>query len=248
MREDIIAIICPDVHGRTFWKKITDVYDGSVPFIILGDYLDPYPNEGITPEDAKDNFFELWAFIEKWGSHIIPLLGNHDLSYIDKLFRCCRYSFSNGMWYSEFLREHWECFKVTHQIENNGTVFLMSHAGVHPEWLKQNEFEQNWDSEYINKLFKEQIHTFSDYSYYRGGNYWETGSPIWADIREFSDFIKSDAKDIALPRKVKQVVGHTQLVSDIVDLGDICCIDSRQLFVITKDNRIEPYYTEKASE
>ena len=55
-------------------------------------------------------------------------------------------------------------------------------------------------------------------------------------------------KSIALPRKVQQIVGHTQLEYGKVELDGICCIDSRQVFVITKDNEIEPYYTEKASE
>ena len=246
MRNDIIAIICPDVHGRNFWKDVADEYDGSVPFVFLGDYLDPYPNEGITPEDAETNFKELWKFIEKWDT-IIPLLGNHDLSYIDKFFRCCRFSFQNGLWYGEFLRTNWERFKIAHQISNDGTTFLMTHAGVHPEWLNQNDFEQIYDADYINSLFTSQKHCFGNYSHYRGGNFWENGSPVWADIREFSEEVDIDNKAIALPRKVKQIVGHTQLSNGKVELDGITCIDSRQVFVITKDNKIEPYYTKKTS-
>lgn len=241
MREDIIAIVCPDIHGRKFWKEVAEEYDGSVPFIFLGDYLDPYPHEGITAEDAKNNFDELWEFVKKWDKQVITLLGNHDMSYYNKHFRCCRYSSSNATWYGEFLRKNWEHFNICFQIENRGKTFLMSHAGVHPQWLTQNDIDPNWSADFINSQFANRELEFSDYSYYRGGSYWETGSPIWADIREFDDFIKHGDKSIALPRNVKQIVGHTQLEHGMVDLGDICCIDSRQVFVITKDNKIEPY-------
>lgn len=245
MRNDIVAIICPDIHGRKFWKEVAEEYDGSVPFIFLGDYLDPYSHEGITPEDAKTNFEELWEFMQKWEGKVIPLLGNHDMSYHDKFFRCCRFSFINSGWYGDFLWKNWEKFRFAYQIENDGKIFLFTHAGVHPEWLESNGFEHIYDSDYINSLYNGNKLAFGDYGYYRGGLPYETGSPIWADIREFDDFINMQDKTLALPRNVKQIVGHTQLEVDKVDLGDICCIDSRQTFVITKNNKIEPYKTKE---
>lgn len=240
MRNDIIAIVCPDVHGRAFWKGIAEEYDGSVPFIFLGDYLDPYPHEGITAENAELNFHELWEFIEKW-DNVIPLLGNHDLSYLDKSFRCCRYSWHNAMWYPEFLRENWEKFKFAYQIKNDGKTFLMSHAGVHPEWLKQNDFEQIYDADYINSLYTASKLSFADLSSYRGGGFWETGSPVWADIREYNDFKENPDKSIAIPSNLIQIIGHTQLENGFINVDNVYDIDSRQVFVITKDNKVEPY-------
>jgi hypothetical protein len=248
MRNDIIAIICPDIHGRDFWKKVADEYDGTVPFVFLGDYLDPYSEEGITPEDAKNNFEELWKFAEKWDSSVKMLLGNHDLSYYDKAFKCCRYAYSNGLWYPFFLNDHWKKFNFAYEIKNDNKTFLMTHAGVHPEWLEQNDFEQNYAADYINHLFQDTKMSFNNIGYYRGGRPWTTGSPIWCDIREFNDFLQSDNKRLAMPRNVTQIVGHTQLTYGKVEFDGITCIDSRQVFVITKDNKIEPYYTEKASE
>ena len=96
-------------------------------------------------------------------------------------------------------------------------------------------------------MFATQKHCFNDLSHYRGGSFWTKGSPVWADIREFSEELNVEDKSIALPRKVKQIVGHTQLTNGMVELDGITCIDSRQAFVITTDNKIEPYYTEKAS-
>ena len=44
-------IVIPDVHGRKFWR---DVVKGNEDkrIIFLGDYLDPYGMEGISPEDS----------------------------------------------------------------------------------------------------------------------------------------------------------------------------------------------------
>ena len=45
-------IVIPDVHGRTFWRQAVNEYLGKEHILFLGDYLDPYTYEGITPTDA----------------------------------------------------------------------------------------------------------------------------------------------------------------------------------------------------
>lgn len=233
MRNDIIAIVCPDIHGRNFWEKVAEEYDGSVPFIFLGDYLDPYSHEGINEEDAKINFEKIWDFKQKWEDKVTLLLGNHDLSYKDYMFRCCRFSKYSEDWFSKFINENLEHFKLAYSIENGDKTYLFSHAGIHPSWLRDNNFEEIYTAEYINSLFTTNKQAFSDYSHYRGG-YLSAGSPVWADIREFPEVDSQDDK-------IMQVVGHTQLINDKVELKNICCIDSRQAFVITNDNKIEIY-------
>lgn len=57
--KEIIAI--PDIHGRTFWKSVKNDKSDSI-IIFLGDYLDPYPHENITFEDALANFEEIIDF------------------------------------------------------------------------------------------------------------------------------------------------------------------------------------------
>ena len=44
-------IIVPDVHGRDAWKKVIPYANKEdYKIIFLGDYHDPYPHEGITPD------------------------------------------------------------------------------------------------------------------------------------------------------------------------------------------------------
>lgn len=86
MRE---ILIVPDVHGRTFWKPALD-YPGQI--IFLGDYLDPYPSEGITADEACRNFLEIVNFKEKNPDRVTLLLGNHELHYFDHQYECTRFS------------------------------------------------------------------------------------------------------------------------------------------------------------
>lgn len=57
--KEIIAI--PDIHGRTFWKSVKNDKSDSI-IIFLGDYLDPYPHENITFEDAYE---QVRKYVEK---------------------------------------------------------------------------------------------------------------------------------------------------------------------------------------
>ena len=54
-------LIIPDVHGRQFWKQAvaSGEYD---KVIFLGDYRDPYPDEQIDEQMAKDNFKEILSY------------------------------------------------------------------------------------------------------------------------------------------------------------------------------------------
>ena len=53
-------LIIPDIHGRNFWKNsINKEFENSDYVLFGGDYLDPYPWEGITRKDAIRNFQEI---------------------------------------------------------------------------------------------------------------------------------------------------------------------------------------------
>lgn len=55
------VIIIPDVHGRTFWKSVVE-QDPDADIIFLGDYLDPYTQEGIYNYDAWLNLVDIVEF------------------------------------------------------------------------------------------------------------------------------------------------------------------------------------------
>ena len=102
-------------------------------------------------------------------------------------------------------------------------------------WLETNGLSNIKTATDINKLFENNKSYFSDIGHYRGG-YNLYGSPIWSDIREYSNLDKK-----YIDKDIIQIVGHTQLSDGMVKFKNIYCIDSRQPFVITKKNKVKPY-------
>lgn len=245
MRDDIIAIVCPDVHGRNFWEQVAEEYDGSVPFIFLGDYVDPYDFEGIDEKTALNTLYKVWHFKCAHKDSVVTLIGNHDICYYDKTTRRVRYCYEIEGEVSDLLTTFFDHFKFAYEIEHEGMKFLFTHAGVHPKWFEEYGLEKRYDADYINDLYKKDPDSFYQWSMFRGCKVDITGSPIWADIREFRPGYNPG---IEFPDNIMQIVGHTQLRSDKIEYPYICDIDSRQVFVITKDHRIEPYYNMKTPE
>ena len=46
-------LIIPDIHGRTFWKKAYELVDIVDKVVFLGDYLDSYSHENISPLNSS---------------------------------------------------------------------------------------------------------------------------------------------------------------------------------------------------
>lgn len=75
-------IIVPDEHGRGLWKNGLNYFNThpNSKMIFLGDYLDPYTRyEGITHEDAYNNFLEVLEFARNNPLRVILLYGNHKI-------------------------------------------------------------------------------------------------------------------------------------------------------------------------
>ena len=53
-------IVIPDVHGRSFWCQAFNEYLGKEHILFLGDYLDPYAYEGITPAEIAERLNSMW--------------------------------------------------------------------------------------------------------------------------------------------------------------------------------------------
>ena len=216
-------LIVPDVHGRKFWRKALEMIDEVDQVVFLGDYLDPYPREGITFDDAVQEFNDILKFKEEYPDKVTLLVGNHDMHYVVKEFMdCSRLNVWRRLEMHELYNKHIDKF----QLVNWTGEYLFSHAGLYLEWVKKHEltiFNLMDFKSFLEKHWK----TLEDVSYTRGG-YDPVGSCIWADIRE--------SLSNELPAAFKrQIVGHTQMESKPYITTKIACLDVRRCFILDTD-------------
>lgn len=242
MNKKIVTTVVPDVHGREFWKEAIS-RQGSVVF--LGDYLDPYSDEGITGDQAVENFREIIEFARKNRDSVHLLLGNHDMTYILGRDVCaCRTIVERYDEIAGLFRDNAELFDLLWSEEINGKLFAYSHAGVSEEWLFDNDtvFSKTLDEELrhsdlmmnadIEKL-KILRSALGDVSYYRGG-YSRSGSVVWKDVREWKISKEPKYKNIV------QVFGHTICSKGIMLTSETECVmtDSQAVYDIYDDATI----------
>lgn len=254
MAKDIIVI--PDLHGRTFWKEAVEKYPDA-DTIFLGDYLDPYPYEGISHMKARKNFTEVLEYARSH-SNVTPLFGNHDLVY------WFPYNWGRKDTYEEDeileqLRENMDILHLFAEREVNGKRWLFSHAPLFEEWIEYTEmprdlqemeariwkmleaYNRNGGSPKGTWEERRAAHdavwkTLGRASKLRGGID-KCGSPVWADVDEINGECKlyMDAD--------YHVFGHTQ--QDVPIITDTyACLDTHQAYKITPEGHIEPI-TEK---
>ena len=213
-------LIVPDVHGRKFWHKAEEMIDEVDQVVFLGDYLDPYPHEGITFDDTIEELGSILDFKEKYSDKVTLLVGNHDMHYIVKEFMdCSRLNRYHRLAMHDFFMNNIDKFQLICIM--NG--YLFSHAGVYLEWTKKYEitFKELLD---FKTFLEKRWNTLEDVSYTRGG--WDkVGSCVWADIRES---IQNELPAVFN----KQIVGHTQMESKPYITTKIACLDVRQCFIL----------------
>lgn len=250
MEKDIKLLIVPDVHGRDFWfGPVMSNLDKEIVF--LGDYVDPYKDEGITKERAIEVLTEIIG-LRRENENITLLLGNHDAGYaLDANICECRRDWARSNTISDIFKNNIDLFDIAMEKRIGGKHFLLSHAGVHRNsWIKYNSYIFPKGFRASAKSFNEMLHSsdpeirkgfnyaLRDISFYRGGidGY---GSILWADIREF---LKSKHND---KTKIIQIVGHTQLTQPINIRNKIYCLDCRRVFYIDSKGRILDYETDE---
>ena len=217
------VLIVPDVHGRKFWHKAMEMIDEVDQVVFLGDYLDPYPREEITFEDALMEFEGILAFKEDYPDKVVLLVGNHDMHYIKTEFmNCSRLNVRRRQEIHDLFISNIDKLQLVHEIDN----YLFSHAGVYLEWTKRYAItlEELFD---FKKFLGGRWNTLEDVSYERGG-WCKVGSCIWADIRE------SVTNELPAMFK-KQIVGHTQMESNPYITSRIACLDVRKCFILNTE-------------
>jgi len=167
------------------------------------------------------------------------LLGNHDCEYAIGTHICyCRCDDDNFDTIRNLFLENKNMFSFAAKREFNGKPTIISHAGIHPSWLKRHSDVLTLD--YVCSVkYGEETELYSDYdrfidtlcdvSYLRGG-WCPAGSLIWSDIREYANK-DIDWNDVPYD----QICGHTYLQNNILHIGKITCIDSQQIFVLNQD-------------
>jgi len=217
-------VIIPDVHGRSFWKEAVKVLADH--YIFLGDYMDPYPHEKISNETALENFLEILDFKHQDTNKTTLLLGNHDLGYMTTPDFCSSRHWSRK---HETLNTLYNSNKNLFDIYYKAGEFILSHAGVHPEWLKQESLSID-QFLVFNKMyhsdsgFQKVMNSLYYIDYWRGG-WCSVGSPVWADVR---CFFKSEVPD-DFPL---QIFGHTQLNKNPISIKGGFCVDCRRAFLL----------------
>lgn len=232
-------IIIPDVHGRSFWKEAVKGHEDE-NIVFLGDYLDPYPSEGITPTQATKGLEEIIAFKKAHMDNVILLLGNHDLGYIDEDVCSCRHDYYWEEKNRRLLLDNIDLFDIVHEAKIKEQTVLFSHAGLREDWVKSNDWlfgEIEFSPTMLNAMLHhpetrtDLMSTLSHVSIYRGG--WErVGSPVWADANEFID-----TGDF-LPGYL-HVFGHTLHKGGPVliksEKGDGWCMDCAEGFLMDRN-------------
>lgn len=213
-------LICPDVHGRKFWHKAEEMIDSVDKVIFLGDYLDPYPDEGITFDQALSEFNQILKFKESHSDKVILLLGNHDMHYVNTEFMdCSRLNRAKRFELNQLYKQNFDKFSLIYLLENR---WLFSHAGVYQAWLSKYEMTLD-DLLNCENFLQNHWVALEDLSYYRGGyNY--VGSCVWADIRE--------SLRNPLLADFQHIVGHTQLNETLYISSNVTCVDVRRCFLL----------------
>lgn len=217
MKDNKILII-PDVHGRDFWKKALELIDEVDKVVFLGDYMDPYPEEGITYEDAIDNFKQIIDFTKKYKDKIVLLKGNHDYHYcLEGMIKGSRFDKFHQKEISEIFEENSDLFQLIYISDK----YLFSHAPIWQVWADRNKVT-------LEDLLNQKVSAsaLSEISFLRGGPD-EYGSCVWADIRECLVLFEGI--------NYYYITGHTQLVKPYVG-EELADLDVRKCFILDLEN------------
>ena len=211
------VLVLPDIHGRTFWKKACSDIGKYDKVVFLGDYLDPYGFEGISVDDAVENFREIIDFMKRNAGKVVMLLGNHDCPYMfEQYYRLsawhCRHSFSRHKEISMLFKECARMLRIAYAYDG----ILFTHAGVESRWLdakvhcKREDLTGICDA--LNSLTRtdEGIESLFCISESRGGRS-SYASCVWSDVSDmkWDSDTHGDGENIPAIHSIRQVFGHS---------------------------------------
>lgn len=271
--KNIHTLLIPDVHGRSFWKEALEKYNKedypNLTIVFLGDYVDPYEIEGVSRQNAIDNFKEI-IDVAKSDNRIHLLIGNHDMHYWYDAEYKSRVDSKNYNKIKDMFLQNFTLFNIAYEETINEKRYLYTHAGVSSFWLQHLQFvgkmslsmhgdkltdEQKeycnflknftLSADNLNKLklnFQGQANLWMA-SYARGGDN-SCGSCLWEDWSEWQ-FKGMEIKGLW------QIFGHSRWSkTNPDDIGidirrHIACIDTASAWTITDKGTLSKFKHKK---
>jgi predicted MPP superfamily phosphohydrolase len=192
------TVILGDIHGRDCWKQIV-ANEAPDRVVFIGDYFDSY--DDYTAAEQMHNFQEIIDWKKSGQCGVTMLIGNHDYHYMSGVTeRYSGYQYGPSFAIQRLLDDNKEHLQMCYQMG----IFVFSHAGISADWLKNNGWNGEYVSEFINDMWKYKPNTFKFTGRDPYGDSVES-SPIW--IRPKS--LQNSNYDILRSHYI-QVVGHTQ--------------------------------------
>lgn len=182
------TLIIPDIHNKYDIAESIIHKENPDNVVFLGDYFDSYYD---TLENTEQTAQWLKESIEK--ENRIHLLGNHDLSYLDKNFYCP--GFSEGKLFVikktgvDLTKLQYYCWVGD---------WLCTHAGLTNDFFSAYNYKNLSIEKFLDNMIENNSNRLYDISCYRGGTAAHAGI-LWCDYDEFID----------IP-DVKQIFGHTR--------------------------------------
>jgi len=244
--------IIPDIHGRRFWRSAVSGHEEE-NIVFLGDYLDPYSWEEITPGDATRELKAVIDFKKEHMDNVVLLLGNHDLGYLDSSVCCSRHDGFGEARNRRMLEENLELFDLVHEADTCAGKVIFSHSGLCEGWVKANDWifdPATFRPAVLNNMLhcsvpglrEDLMLALGQVSFHRGG-YDPVGSVVWADLDEI------DGRNDLL-KGYLHIFGHTIRMDGYprkVGSGPAVgwCLDCARAFRLNSGGEIEDIKYEK---
>jgi len=226
-----------DIHGRNVWEQILEKEQPNT-VVFVGDYFDSFDIPGI---DQIHNFKNIiqWKH-DNPQCKVVMLIGNHDFHYMNICNE--RYSGFQHSLYLEIgniLETNRHHLRMAYRCDN----LVFSHAGITPEFLLKNGWDEQDIVEFINDLWYFQPHKFkfADNGYGHSDPYGDDTfqTPIWIRPRSLMKACQEVKKTMI------QVVGHTS-VKEIDAKGKatggryyfIDCLDNTPEYLVYENKKI----------
>lgn len=199
-------LILGDIHGRTIWKDIIEK-ESPDKVIFLGDYVSTHDN--ISSETQIANLNDILDYKEANSSKVTLLRGNHDIQHLGYYWARCSgldREVLNYMSEENFKKRFLSLTQWIYVDEELRTIF--SHAGVSSIWMNNSNIDSVYD---INKLEPSELFGFTPdslYDYY--GN----------SITQPLTWIRPQALYECNIEDWDQVVGHTPVIKDIINIRE----------------------------